>query len=251
MMYVNVVHRPTNDMDGFKFQQDVAHNLGLKTTILFTIDALFDEARIEYCLNESEKYGDELGINLSTIDCKEIKQLINSRELMLHLLSFETQKKVVDFVFSRFKEVTGSYPTSISTYYIGAKILQWMKDSYPSLEIAITNCFEEGVHMYHGNCNAWNLFCEGGPWGAYYPSKCNSLVPAKDKNSAIDVVGVPHLNRDMLMAYIGRDDCYSSHSANVQRGMVNEGNKCQYLYDFIHEWVKQDDYNKDVYYNMI
>ena len=91
---------------------------------------------------------------------------------------------------------------------------------------------------------------EGGPWGAYYPSKVNSLVPAKDEESAIGVVGVPHLNRDMLMAYIGRDDCYSSHSANVQRGMVNDGNKCQYLYDFIHQWVKQGDYNKDVYYNM-
>lgn len=249
MMYVNIIHRPSF-MDGFKFQQDIAHDLGFKTTILFTLQSLFEEETIQYCLNERDKYGDELGICMSTMECKEIEELTGSREMMLHLFSFETQKKVIDFVFNRFKTVTGDYPKSISTYYIGAKTLQWMKEQYPSLEIAITNCFEEGVNMYHGNCNAWNLFCEGGPWGAYYPSKVNSLVPAKDEESAIGVVGVPHLNRDMLMAYIGRDDCYSSHSANVQRGMVNDGNKCQYLYDFIHQWVKQGDYNKDVYYNM-
>ena len=93
--------------------------------------------------------------------------------------------------------------------------------------------------MYDGNRHSWNLFCEGSPWSAYYPSNKNSMCPAMNEDEAIGIVGIPHLNRDMLMAYIGRDDCFSSHSANVQRGLVNEGKKCKYLYDFFDEWQKK------------
>jgi len=61
MMYVNIIHRP-GFMDGFKFQQELAHNMGFKTTILFTIPAMFNEETIVYSLNVRDKYGDELGI---------------------------------------------------------------------------------------------------------------------------------------------------------------------------------------------
>ena len=74
-----------------------------------------------------------------------------------------------------------------------------VKEKYPSVKIAIISCFEEGIKMFAGCDYSWYLFSEGGPWSAYYPSKANSLCPAKNKDEAIDIIGVPHLNRDMLM----------------------------------------------------
>ena len=60
---------------------------------------------------------------------------------------------------------------------------------------------------------------------------------------------MPHLSRDMLMSYLSRDDYFSSHTANMQRGLLNEGKECQYIYDFLDEWLKQEQYNDVVYFN--
>lgn len=41
--------------------------------------------------------------------------------------------------------------------------------------------------MFAGCSYTWYLFSEGGPWTAYYPSKSNSLCPAKDKDEAYNM----------------------------------------------------------------
>lgn len=257
MLYCNVIHKISNDssvdytIEPLKFQQDEAHKLGLKTTLLVSYDVLFVEDYVKYCIEQSEKYGDELGLNMQFLIGEKYSEFSKTREGQLHLMPFEQQKIMVEEHFERFKAAFGYYPKSVAFYYMSAPILIWMKEKYPEFKIAIMNCFEEGIHMYDGNRHGWNLFCEGSPWGAYYPSKKNSMCPAYDEADAIGIVAVPHLNRDMMMAHIGRDDCFSSHSANVQRGMVNEGNKCKYLYDFFDEWKKQSSYNKAVYYNTL
>lgn len=253
MMYCNIIHKMSDEdsMEALRFQQNTAHELGLKTTILISYDDLFREESILYCKEQNLQYGDEIGCNMSTLQGVEYKKLLNTRELQLHLLSFENQKTVVKAIFEKFRAVFGYYPVSIATYYCSAPILKWIKENYPCVKAAIINCFEEGIHMYDGNRHGWNLFCEGSPWGAYYPSVKNSMCPADSKEDAIGIVGLPHLNRDMIMAHIGRDDCFSSHSANVQRGMVNKGKKCEYLYDFFYEWQKQCNYNNLVYYNTL
>lgn len=257
MLYCNVIHKIGNvssegfTLESLKFQQDAAHNLGIKTTLLISYGALFDERYTKYFSEQSENFGDEIGINMQFLSEKKYLSLSKTREPQLHLLPFGEQKKIVEEHFERFKAVFGFYPKSAAFYYLSSPILVWMKEKYPDFKTAIMNCFEEGIHMYDGNRHGWNLFCEGSPWGAYYPSRKNSMCPAYDKEDAIGIVALPHLNRDMLMAHIGRDDCFSSHSANVQRGMVNDGKKCKYLYDFFSEWEKQSNYNKAVYYNTL
>lgn len=51
------------------------------------------------------------------------------------------------------------------------------------------------------------------------------------------------------MSYLSRDDYFSAHTANMQRGKLNRGKKCQYIYDFLDEWLAQDKYNDTVYFN--
>ncbi len=250
MLYCNVIHKTSDKLEPMMFQQEQAHKLGIRTTMLISYDNLFSEEVISYCKEQKATYGDEVGMYILLIG-KIFNEKFKTREYMLHLLPMETQKAILTEFFEKFNEVMGYYPKSIGTYYLSSQTLEWIHENYPSVKIAIINCFEEGVHMYHGNVHWWNLFNEGSPWSAFYPSKANSMCPARSLEESVGIIGVPHLNRDMLMAYIGRDDCYSSHSANMQRGKVNVGNKCDYIYDFLDEWIVQGEINDDVYYNTL
>lgn len=252
-MYCNIIHRTgnANGLESLKFQQDCAHSFGFKTTLLIPLASMESKEVVDYYKSQAEQYGDEIGIHFHHISSDLYKNEFhnNEKEVAVYLKPFEERRKIISFIFEKFYELFGYYPVSIGGYYFDSKTLMFIKDKYPTVKIAIASCFEEGVKMFAGCLHGWYVFSEGGPWGAYYPSKENSLCPAKNKDDAIDIIAVPHLNRDMLMSYIGRDDWFSSHTANMQRGKVNKGKKCKYLYDFFDEWLTQDNYNDSVYYN--
>ena len=252
-MYCNILHRAasTASLDSLKFQQDEAHKLGFKTTLHMSLRGMDFPEVIEYYKEQASLYGDEIGIHFHNIESDAYREAFGNDEqiVMLYLKPLEERKKIIDFVFERFYGFFGFYPVSIAGYYFDADSLAYINEKYPSVKIAITSCFEEGIKMFAGCSYTWYLFSEGGPWTAYYPSKSNSLCPAKDKEEAIDIICVPHLNRDMLMSYLSRDDYFSAHTANMQRGKLNRGKKCQYIYDFLDEWLEQDKYNDTVYFN--
>ncbi len=251
MLYCNIIHRTEGNAirDSLRFQQDTAHKLGFQTTLLATYRVFFRPEMIEYCKSQRDIYGDELGYFCHPLEGAEYKSLTGTDD-PVWLQPYENKKKYFDSVMSLFKKTFGNYPKSIAAYYLDAKTLSYIKETYPCVKIAIVNCFDEGVHMYTGCLNSWYLFCEGGPWTAYYPSKGNSMCPAHDVNDAIGIIGVPHLNRDMLMAYTSRDDYFSSHTANMQRGKCNDRDQCDYLYDFFDEWILQAQINGHGYYNI-
>ncbi len=252
-MYCNILHRAASPlmMDSLKFQQDTAHKLGLKTTLHIPLKGMDYPEIIEYYKQQARDFGDEIGIHFHGIESEAYKEAFGEDEpiIMLFLKPLEQRKKIIDFMFERFYGFFGFYPVSIAGYYFDADSLSYINEKYPSVKIAVTSCFEEGIKMFAGCSYTWYLFSEGGPWTAYYPSKANSLCPAKNKEEAIDIICVPHLNRDMLMSYLSRDDYFSSHTANMQRGKLNKGKKCQYIYDFLDEWIDQDKYNDTVYFN--
>ncbi len=251
MLYCNIIHRTEGNYirDSLRFQQDVAHELGFQTTLLATYRVFFNPEMIEYCKSQRDIYGDELGYFCHPLEGPQYKALTGTDD-PVWLQPFENKKKYFDDVMTRFQNTFGCHPKSIAAYYLDAKTLRYIKENYPSVKISIVNCFDEGVHMYTGCLNSWYLFCEGGPWTAYYPSKANSMCPATSWEEAIGIIGVPHLNRDMLMAYTSRDDYYSSHSANMQRGKANKHDQCDYLYDFFDEWIHQAQMNGHGYYNI-
>ena len=252
-MYCNILHRAVrpDTMDSFKFQQDTAHKLGFKTTIHIPLRGMDFPEIIEYYKQQAKDFGDEIGLHFHSIESDAYREAFGSDEqiVMLYLKPLEKRKKIIDFMFERFYSFFGFYPVSIAGYYFDADSLSYIKEKYPSVKIAITSCFEEGIKMFAGCSYNWYLFSEGGPWTAYYPSVHNSLCPAKSREEAIDILCVPHLNRDMLMSYLSRDDYFSAHTANMQRGKLNKGKKCQYIYDFLDEWLEQDKYNDTVYFN--
>lgn len=252
-MLLNVIHRADNNaacLDALRFQQDEAHKHGFRTNILVTYSSLFDKDTIEYVKSQRELYGDEIGIHFHGLVCEDYKKRFGTEEKAIYLLPFGLRKKVIRFIFEKFESIYGFMPEVMGSYILDSKTLQFIKEQYPFVKVSIINCFEEGIKMYQGNDRGWYLFSDGGPWGIYYPSKRCHLCPAENEQEAIGIIGLPHLNRDMVLSVVSRDDYFSSHPVNLVRGMVNIGDKCNYMLHFIDQWVKQLEYNPFVYYSL-
>ncbi len=257
-MHINILHRiDTGDTESSVFealvyQQDAVHKLGMRATLFLGTEALYSEPCVEYALSQEKEYGDELGLNLHGLTANGLGERFGIKDSMVYLMPHEKKAELLTFVMELFKQKIGYYPKSVVSYVLDARTLNWLHQNYPTVKAAITNCFEEGVKMFYGNQNQWYLFSDGGPWGAYYPSKVNSLVEAKDKEDYCGIVGLPHLNRDMLMAITSRDDLFSSHPHNVMRAKAYDFDNMEmpYMDRFVDQWVKQLEYNDYIYYNV-
>lgn len=251
-MFLNVIHRVDSeerDIEALKFQLDEAHRLGLKSTNLLTYPALHNKDVIQYIREQHMAYGDELGIHFHAMVCEDFVKRFNSKEPAIYFYNMEEKKTIITYIFEKFNEVFGFYPTAIGSYILDAETISFIKQIYPGVKTSITNCFEEGVKMYEGNNHSWYLFSDGGPWSAYYPSKSNHLCPAVNSEDGTGIVGLPHLNRDMLLALTSRDDYFASHPINLIRAKINIDGESPYMYRFIDKWIEQAEYNGYSYYS--
>lgn len=147
---VNIIHRPeiapeylvkgTSDgqkeanindvisesLEIFKLQQKIAHDNGLKTTILMTYGSLFNEEAIEIAKEHHKKYGDEIGLTLLGLPCQEFYNKYRTKDFCIWLFSFEDKKSIVNDVFEKFYQVFGFYPASTGSYYMDAELLSYI-----------------------------------------------------------------------------------------------------------------------------
>ena len=235
----------------FEFQQDLAHQLGLKTTIAVTYSVLFDDNVINKVKRYHKEYGDEIGLTFLGLVCPQFKEQFKTDEISYWTFSFEDKKRIADTLFAKFKEVFGFYPSSIGSYYMDTESLQYIKSKYPSIKTAVATCFEEGCKIYHGTNNSWYTFMEGGPWAAWIPSKANVHCPASDENDDFGIVAVPHLTRDLIMPVESRGDFFGAHPQNVLRSMAYEGKECPYFYNMTDQWLLQGEHNGGYSYYMM
>jgi hypothetical protein len=249
-MYLNLLHRPIGGKmkELFMLQQDYAHELNLKVTVLVPFNMMHDEEIVNLVKQYEEKYGDEIGIWFDHATCPEYEQALGRRPTQLWLYSKEEKEQVVQLVIGRFREVFHRDPVSIGAYHLDAVSMKILKKECPPIKIAVAGCFEEGVKVFHGCNNSWYLFNEGMPFTPWYPSSTNSLRPAETQEEAIDIVAVPHLSRDLALSYEGRNDFFASHPANVQRGMANEGEICPYSLNLVDQYRMQEDFNDGLSY---
>ena len=110
---------------------------------------------------------------------------------------YTTQEReaLVDTYMGKFKEIFGSYPTAVGSWFIDAHTLQYMADHYPV--IASCNCRDQvGTDGY----TLW-----GGYWNqAYYPSKLNAYMPAQTEEGQIDIPIFRMLGSDPINQYDSR-----------------------------------------------
>lgn len=86
----------------------------------------------------------------------------------------EERERLVDVYMAKFKEIFGTYPKSVGSWFISAHTLGYMYDKYKI--VASCNCKDQvGTDGY----TLW-----GGYWNqAYYPSRVNAYMPAQTEEA--------------------------------------------------------------------
>jgi len=244
-MILNLLHRPAEGDDHrlFLLQQDIAHELGLKVTLLVDLKSMYDEQMVDLFKRYEREYGDEVGIWFVGFGGPEFDEQIGSKEVFLWLYPQEDKQRILELALGRFRKVFGRDPSAVGSYHFDAGSLRLLKALCPSVKVAVAGCFEEGVRVFHGCNNSWYLFNEGMPWGPWYPSRTHALRPAVDEDDAAGIVAVPHLTRDLVLSYEGRNDFFATHPGNVQRAIANLGTECPYMFNLVDQHRLQEDYN--------
>lgn len=271
--YVNIIHRPElspeyaekamlggenvqdESLNIFLFQQEAAHKNGLKTTIQITYASLFSDTIIKIAKEHHEKYGDEIGLSLLGLPCKEFRAKYHTEDFCIWMFSDKEKEEIIDDVFGKFYDAFGFYPESTGSYFLDSYTINYIKKKYPSVKCAIATCWEEGPKAYHTCNNSWYTFMDGGPWNPWIPSKINSHCPAIDEDDDSGIVAIPHLSRDLLACFDGNGSNFGTHPQNVLRGMIyyKDGDSVEYpyLYNLIDEYRHLAKYNDGYSYNMM
>jgi hypothetical protein len=240
--HANIIHRADSAarvQPVFDYQWRAARERGLVSTTLVTLPALLDERLCESIRARWEGSRDELGLHCHEMKGPALTERHGTRETALWLMPRTTRAAVLDDMVDLFVRRFGRPPAAVGSYLLDAWTLAYLERRHPSVRVAITNCFEEGVKMFRGNNQNWHLFSDGGPWGPFWPSRDTALKPAGDVAEAIDIVALPHLNRDMILALASRDDLFASHPLNLFRAKINEGADSPYLWRFLQQWEDQ------------
>jgi hypothetical protein len=238
-------------LDIFRTQQQVAHENGLRTTIQMTYASLFNQEAVVIAKEHHEKYGDEIGSTFLGIQCQEFRDKFKTKELAIWLFSMEDKRKVVDEVIGKFHEVFGFYPTSTGSYYMDAELVNYIKEKYPMIKVAVATCWEEGPKAYWNANNSWYTLLDGGPWNPWIPSRRNIHCPASDEADDIGIVAIPHLSRDLLAVFDGPGSYYGTHPQNILRGMVYEDHEIPYFKNIVDQYRAMVKYNRGYSYNML
>jgi hypothetical protein len=238
-------------LDIFRTQQRIAHENGLRTTIQMTYASLFSQEAVALAKEHHEKYGDEIGSTFLGLQCQQFREKFASRELAIWLFSMEDKKKIADELMGKFYEVFDFYPTSTGSYYLDAEFVNYIKEKYPQIKVAVATCWEEGPKAYWNANNSWYTIFDGGPWNPWIPSKRNSHCPASDAADDIGIVAIPHLSRDLMAVFDGPGSYYGTHPQNILRGMVYEDNEIPYFKNLVDQYRAMAKYNQGYAYNMM
>jgi len=111
----------------------------------------------------SRRYGDEIGSTFLGLQCAQFREKFASKELAIWLFSMEDKRRIVDEVFGKFEDVFGFLPTSTGSYYMDAELVNYIKERYPMVKVAVATCWEEGPKAYHNANNSWYTLLDGGP----------------------------------------------------------------------------------------
>lgn len=241
----------TESLDIFRLQQKIAHDNGFKTTIQMTYASLFNEEAVALAKEHNKKYGDEIGLTLLGLPCKEFREKYKTKDFCIWMFSMEDKKSIVTDVFEKFHQVFGFYPTSTGSYYLDAELTNYIKQQYPMVKCAVATCWEEGPKAYRTCNNSWYTLFDGGPWNPWIPSKQNTHSPAANEAEDSGIVAIPHLSRDLLACFDGNGSNFGTHPQNVLRGMIYKDGEYPYLYNLIDQYRALAKYNNGYAYNMM
>ena len=242
-LILNLLHRPETleNFHLFRWQQDLAHRVGLKVTIMLDGANLERPEVIAATLKDIRQFGDDVGIWLNPSSETRLAGVNNGGEEPFLWLQCEAEKRrLLESMHSSFISAFGFEPSCAGAYHLDQTSMTLLTEIMPQTKTVIAGCFEEGVRVFHGCNHSWYLFNEGMPW---YPSKTHALKPAPSEDDWTGLVAVPHLIRDLVLSYEGRNDFFASHPQNAQRATANVGAEHPYDYNLLEQHRLQEDFN--------
>lgn len=241
----------TESLDIFRLQQQIAHENGLRTTIQMTYASLFNEEAIQMAKSHHQEYGDEIGLTLLGLPCKEFQEKYRTKDFCIWMFSLEDKKSIIDDVFGKFHQAFGFDPESTGSYYLDIDSINYIKARYPTVKCAVATCWEEGPRAYRTTNNSWYTLLDGGPWNPWIPSKFNTHAPATSAEDDSGIVAIPHLSRDLLACFDGNGSNFGTHPQNVLRGMIYNDGQFPYFFNLIDQYKSLQKYNRGYSYNMM
>ena len=133
----------------------------------------------------------------SNVKYNETNSWHRATSLFLSGYSQEDRKKLIDSIFSKFKDVFGYYPKSVGAWWVDSYSLSYMKEKY-----GITGVLGISDQYDLDGYQVW-----GTPWSIpFYPSKIHAGIPAGDVSDKLDIVTFRWAARDPLNGYISPSD---------------------------------------------
>jgi len=136
------------------------------------------------------------------------------------------RRRLIDTAFNKFKEIFGSYPLSVGSWWIDSYSLNYMKKKYGIKAVLIV-----ANQLKTDNYSIWGHW-----WGIpYYPSRANILVPASNEKTKLDVVVLQWAQRDLTEAY-GEGPVFSNYSIQAN-DYLERGLKTAYFKNLINYYL--------------
>lgn len=130
-MILNLIHRPATGRlrSMFDLQQQMAHSLGLKVTVLIPYDTMFEPDIVQGLLEDHSRYGDELGIWFGEIATDRMNEVFECREPFLWLHTQENKRRIIDTVLHKFSAVFGCAPRAVGSYHLDAESMRLLHET--------------------------------------------------------------------------------------------------------------------------
>jgi len=173
----------------------------------------YDVLKDAKVLEEIKKFDDssELGVLLEVSQSSaEAARVIyphavpwfNPNAVFLSGYSQSDRRKLIDKLFTDFRESFGYYPKSVGAWWIDSYSLNYLKEKY-GIKAAMIVADQKTTDSY-GIWGQW--------WGVpYYPSKVNILTPATSLENKLNVLVIQWAQRDPLLAF-GDGTKFSNYS---------------------------------------
>lgn len=179
----------------------------LPATWLLTYDAISNNSILEVISSMDKKQ--EFGIffevtesfsKASNVSYNKTNSWHHAKALFLSGYRQDDRKKLIDKVFSEFKNKFGYYPKSVGGWWVDSFSLFYMKEKY-----GITGVLGLSDQYDLDNYQVW-----GTPFSApFYPSKIHAGMPG-DSSNKLDIVTFRWAARDPLNGYISPSDKQAS-----------------------------------------
>lgn len=212
----------------------------LPASWLLTYDVISDKSIIDLFSSMDKKQ--EFGIFLEVTEnfCKDSLVSYNKTDgwqratsVFLSGYAQNDRKKLIDKVFSKFKDRFGYFPKSVGGWWVDSFSLSYMKEKY-----GITGVLGLSDQYDLDGYQLW-----GTPWSVpFYPSKIHAGVSAGSISQKLDVVTFRWAERDPLNGYLAPGKKAASLYSVQDYPSIGQSN--EYLEKLIDLYAFQKDYNQ-------